>query len=44
MPPGDPVPAAAIEAFRVVSDEALAALESAMASPLSSEALAQAAE
>jgi murein DD-endopeptidase MepM/ murein hydrolase activator NlpD len=44
MPPGDPVPAAAIEAYRVVSDEALAALESAMASPLSSEALAQAAE
>ena len=35
MPPGDPVPAAAMEAFRVVSEPALAALESAMGSSLS---------
>ena len=44
MPPGDPVPAAAMEAFRVVSEPALAALESAMGSSLSPEARVQTAE
>jgi murein DD-endopeptidase MepM/ murein hydrolase activator NlpD len=44
MPPGDPVPAAAMESFRVVSKEALATLESAIASPVSGEARTQPAE
>jgi murein DD-endopeptidase MepM/ murein hydrolase activator NlpD len=44
MPPGDPVPAAAMEAFRVVSEPALAALESAMGSSLSPETRVQTAE
>ena len=44
MPPGDPVPAAAMEAFRIVSEQALAALESAMGSPLSLDARAQTTE
>jgi hypothetical protein len=44
MPPGDPVPAAAMEAFRVVSEPALAALESAMGSSPSPEARVQTAE
>ena len=30
MPPGDPVPAAAMDAFRLVCEQALAALELAM--------------
>jgi murein DD-endopeptidase MepM/ murein hydrolase activator NlpD len=44
MPPGDPVPAAAMEAFRIVSEQALGALESAMGSPLSLDARVQTAE
>ena len=44
MPPGEPVPAAAMESFRVVSREALATLESAIASPVSGEARRQPAE
>jgi murein DD-endopeptidase MepM/ murein hydrolase activator NlpD len=44
MPPGHPVPAAAMEAFRVVSEPALAALESAMGSSPSPEARVQTAE
>jgi murein DD-endopeptidase MepM/ murein hydrolase activator NlpD len=44
MPPGDPVPAAAMEAFRIVSAQALAALESAMGSPVSLDARVQTTE
>jgi len=44
MPPGDPVPAAAMEAFRIVSEQALAALESAMGSPVSLDARVQTTE
>ena len=44
MPPGDPVPPPAMEAFRVVSEEALATLDSAIGSPVSPEARTQTAE
>ena len=44
MPPGDPVPAVAMDAFRGVSEQALAALESAMGTRARSAGRVQAAE